>query len=237
MSDASIYRKIERFEYKDPVLGLVGLKEKNGEWVSEHGLKITAEKGKIVTTIKTGEGDNSRSIVRRFEASSKMDSFDIKDPRAKIDVKIKVSEEEKLMAQLMKQVKDEVKEPMYKNHKMKPEQGAWVWRKPGKGWIIIDVITDDREVGVVAVESSIHNSVERVDTKTFSLSNKLLIFDSATEHGETPRINVKNEEGVMGEILSRSNVNLRKQALEQQLDEQEFQKLGNVIKSGFSLMK
>jgi len=212
MSDASIYRKIERVEVKDPVLGLVDLKEKNGEWVSEQDLKISAEKGKIVTAIKTGEGDNSRSIVRRFEPSVKMDSFDIKDSKAKIDIKIKISEEEEPLARLMEQVKRGVEEPIYKKHKMKFENGVLTFREPGKGWILVEIIKDDREIGAVVVESSIHNSVERVDTKTFSLNDKLLIYDSATNYGATPKINVRNEESVMSELLSKPNVKLREKA-------------------------
>ena len=210
--EASRYQKIERVEYKDLVLGLVSLKEKNEEWISEQGLKMTAEKGRIVASIKIGEGNNSKSIVRRFEASAKLDSFDIRDSKAKIDVKVKVSEEEEAVAQLMEQVKRGVEEPIYKKHKMTPEQGFLVFRELGKGWIVIEVIKDDREVGAVVVESSIHNSVERVDTKTFSLKNKLLLCDSATDYGETPRINVRNEEGGMDELLSKPNVKLKEKA-------------------------
>jgi hypothetical protein len=150
--------------------------------------------------------------VRRFEPSAKLDSFEVKDSRAKIDVRINVGKEEELVREFMEQVKKGVEEPVYKNHKIKLEQGALVWREPGKGWVVIDIIKDDREMGVVIVESNIHNSMERVDTKTFSLSNKLLVFDSATEHGATPRINVGREEDAMDKLLKMSNVKLREKA-------------------------
>ena len=174
-------------------------------------MKITAEKGRVVASI-AGEGSVGISVVRRFKPSAKLDSFDMKDPKAKIDVKINVDKEEELAAEFMEQLREGVVEPEYKNHKMKPGQGAFVWRESGKGWTVIDVIKDDREVGVVIVESSIHNSVERVDTKTFSLNNKLLVFDSATEQGATPRINVSREEDAMDKLLKTQNVKLREKA-------------------------
>ena len=208
----SIYQKIERVEHKDPTLGLVNLKEKNGEWTGEQGLKITAEKGKVVAGIKTGEGGALKSIVRRFEPSAKLDSFEMKDSKAKIDVKINVGKEEAFAKEFMEQVNGGVAKPVYKSHRFEPEQGALIWREPGKGWIVIDVIKDDREIGVVVVESSIHNSVERVDTKKFSVNNKLLVFDSATEYGETPRINVGREEDAIDKLLKMSNVKLREKA-------------------------
>jgi hypothetical protein len=173
-------------------------------------------------------------MVKRFEPSAKLDSFEMKDSKAKIDVKINVGKEEELAKELMEQVNRGVAKPVYKSHRFEPEQGALVWRKPGEGWIVIDLIKNDREIGVVIVESSIHNSVERVDTKTFSVNNKLLVFDSATEHGETPRINVSTEEDEISALLSKPNVKLRVQALEQ-LDEKESKKLRDILKSGFSL--
>ncbi|NYZ76655.1 hypothetical protein H0N98_05410 [Candidatus Micrarchaeota archaeon] len=229
----SIYQKIERTDYKDSVLGLVSLKEQKGGWVSEQGLRITAEKGRIVATVKTGEGNASRSIVKRFEPSGKLESFDIRDSKAKIDVAAKLSQEKELVSEFMKQVERGVEEPVYKKHKMKQEQGPWVFREEaGKGWIVIDVIKDDTEIGVVVVESSTHKSVESVHTKKFNPNNELSSFDSATDYGGIPTIHAGKEEYAMSELLSRSNVKLREYALEQQ----EPQKLKDVLQSR-SLMK
>jgi hypothetical protein len=214
--------KVERAEHKDTILGLVTLTEKKGVWSSDAGLKITEEKGKIIAAINTGKEDTLQSIVRVFEPSAKLESFSIKDSKAKIKVEVIVKDEDNSMREFIKMVKDGKKEAEFKDVVLKFDDklGVWNFVTPARR-IQLGIDEENNEIWVI--EHNTKKSVERVDTKIFNLNGELMTFDSATEHGHTPKIKVRggpyekdDEQSRMDEFLSRPNVKLRVQASEQQ---------------------
>jgi len=204
-------------DYRDTILGDVKLREDGpGNWVSEQGVKITAEDGRIVVTTKTG----ADTMVKRFEPTGKLESCSISNSRAKIDVEVNVKDEERWMKEFDRELgrdmfRSRTGEVQYKDVLMKFNEylGIWLFEEPGRRRIQTGLDKAEKELWVI--ESNIHDSVERVDTKIFRLHRELLTFDSATAYGATSKINVKREEEEICKLLSNPRVKLREEALRQ----------------------
>jgi hypothetical protein len=204
-------KKVEFADYRDTVVGDIKLrKDGRGNWVSEQGVKISAEKGRIVVTSKVGE---ENIMIKKFEPAGRLDSCSINNSKAKIDVEVSVNDEKKWMKEFIERIKNGETNALYKDcmmEKMKNVGGIWFFEELGKRRIQIEIDKENNEISVI--ESNIHKSVERVDTKIFSLNNELLTFDSATNYGATSKINVQREQDETNKFLSIPAVKLRKQA-------------------------
>ncbi len=209
--------------YRDTILGDVKLRDDDkGSWMSEH-VKITADKGRIVVICKADESNRviqfstQKTVLGENEKwREKLELFRTKDNKAKVEVEVRVKDEEKLMKEFGDRIGEGKGRVKYKDvlmERMKNAPGIWTFEKAGRR-ITIEMSEVDKEIAVV--ESITTKSGERTDTKIFNMDNELLTFDSATRHGWTAKINVKKEEQQVGEFLSNPPVKqLRDAALEQ----------------------